>query len=270
MARSRRPRCRDGREPAVLRGLVEGAFGKAAADAVRILYGGSVKPDNVDELMRIEPLPPEEEEQIRHRLEDHFDELGIWRYIELKKTIYRLPDDDLELRPWFTRLAEVAGEVEHLHPDAEEVFDARLVGVGAAPATAEGGVGRDANGPTGAQSLAVEIDDLGRLVIRDAAYLPGAHRATDAATKFVTRNLACVPVLSARHDQVIGVVTQKKAEEEHGSIRKLFMEKLDVDEEVADILIAVTDGLKGLPEALSAVFPATTLQTWPTSTSRSC
>jgi transcription termination/antitermination protein NusA len=31
--------------------------------------------------------------------------------------------------------------------------------------------------------------------------------------------------------------SQKKSEEEHGSIRKVFMEKLDVDEEVADILI---------------------------------
>lgn len=30
---------------------------------------------------------------------------------------------------------------------------------------------------------------------------------------------------------------------------------------VADILIAVTDALKGMPEALAAVFPATTLQT---------
>jgi putative transposase len=30
---------------------------------------------------------------------------------------------------------------------------------------------------------------------------------------------------------------------------------------VTDILIAVTDGLKGIPEALGAVFPATTLQT---------
>jgi putative transposase len=30
---------------------------------------------------------------------------------------------------------------------------------------------------------------------------------------------------------------------------------------VADILIAVTDGLKGMPEALAAVYPATTLQT---------
>ena len=31
--------------------------------------------------------------------------------------------------------------------------------------------------------------------------------------------------------------SKKKSEEEHGSIRKLFMEKLDVDQEVADILI---------------------------------
>lgn len=30
---------------------------------------------------------------------------------------------------------------------------------------------------------------------------------------------------------------------------------------VHDVLIAVTDGLKGMPEALAAVFPATTLQT---------
>ena len=30
---------------------------------------------------------------------------------------------------------------------------------------------------------------------------------------------------------------------------------------VQDILIAVTDGLKGMPEALAVVFPATTLQT---------
>jgi triosephosphate isomerase len=34
-----------------LRGQAEAAFGKAAAEAVRILYGGSVKPDNVKGLM---------------------------------------------------------------------------------------------------------------------------------------------------------------------------------------------------------------------------
>ena len=35
----------------VIRSLVEAKFGKDAADAVRILYGGSVKPDNVKGLM---------------------------------------------------------------------------------------------------------------------------------------------------------------------------------------------------------------------------
>ena len=56
-----------------------------------------------------------ETEAALHHLErtqpdDHFDELGIWRHIELKKTVYRLPDDDPELTPWLARLAEVAGE----------------------------------------------------------------------------------------------------------------------------------------------------------------
>jgi Flp pilus assembly protein TadD len=42
--------------------------------------------------------------------EDHWDELGIWRVLELKKSVYRLPDDDPELRPWLVRLADLAGE----------------------------------------------------------------------------------------------------------------------------------------------------------------
>ena len=42
--------------------------------------------------------------------DEHWDELGIWRVIELKKTIYRLKDDDPELKPWLVRLADLAGE----------------------------------------------------------------------------------------------------------------------------------------------------------------
>lgn len=45
--------------------------------------------------------------------EDHWDELGIWRLIELKKSVYRLKDDDPEFKPWEARLEELAGE-----PDA--------------------------------------------------------------------------------------------------------------------------------------------------------
>jgi len=39
---------------------------------------------------------------------EHYDELALWRTIELKKSIYRLPNDDPELVPWQHRLAELA------------------------------------------------------------------------------------------------------------------------------------------------------------------
>lgn len=44
--------------------------------------------------------------------DEHWDELGIWRVIELKKSIYRLADDDPELKPWLVRLADLAGEAD--------------------------------------------------------------------------------------------------------------------------------------------------------------
>jgi len=47
--------------------------------------------------------------------EDHWDELGIWRLMELKKSAYQLDDNDGELKVWEERLAELAGE-----PDAVE------------------------------------------------------------------------------------------------------------------------------------------------------
>ncbi|MFQ5703429.1 MAG: tetratricopeptide repeat protein [Gemmatimonadales bacterium] len=39
---------------------------------------------------------------------DHIDELAVWRLLELKKSIYRLPADDPELTPWSARLVELA------------------------------------------------------------------------------------------------------------------------------------------------------------------
>jgi len=42
------------------------------------------------------------------RPDDHWDELGIWRLIELKKSIYRLKDGDPELKPWEERVRELA------------------------------------------------------------------------------------------------------------------------------------------------------------------
>ena len=46
--------------------------------------------------------------------EEHWDELGIWRLIELKKTIHRLNDDDPGMKRWEARLTELAGEPDDI------------------------------------------------------------------------------------------------------------------------------------------------------------
>jgi tetratricopeptide (TPR) repeat protein len=61
--------------------------------------------------------------------EEHYDALAMWRLIELKKSVYRLPDDDPELVPWQDRLNELAGdaapedlllaEIEAMGPDGQ-------------------------------------------------------------------------------------------------------------------------------------------------------
>ena len=58
---------------------------------------------------------------------DHVEELAVWRLIELKKSVYRLPTDDPELVPWVNRLREfveeqepedqILAEVESTQPD---------------------------------------------------------------------------------------------------------------------------------------------------------
>lgn len=55
--------------------------------------------------------------------DDHWDELGIWRLIELKKSVYRLKEDDPELKPWEARLLELTGEpdaIDELLSDIEQ------------------------------------------------------------------------------------------------------------------------------------------------------
>jgi len=43
----------------------------------------------------------------RTQPEDHWDELGIWRLIELKRAVYKLEENDSELKPWDDRLGEL-------------------------------------------------------------------------------------------------------------------------------------------------------------------
>jgi tetratricopeptide (TPR) repeat protein len=42
--------------------------------------------------------------------DDHIDTLAIWRLLELKRTVYKLPDDDPELMPWHGRLDDLTSE----------------------------------------------------------------------------------------------------------------------------------------------------------------
>jgi Tfp pilus assembly protein PilF len=60
--------------------------------------------------------------------EDHFDELGLYRIIELKKTVYRLGDDDPELTPWLSRLGELVPEPDPVEDLLAEIEAQQLDG----------------------------------------------------------------------------------------------------------------------------------------------
>jgi tetratricopeptide (TPR) repeat protein len=60
--------------------------------------------------------------QLEHTTaEDHWDELGIWRLLELKKSLYRLSEDDPELRPWEERLAELSSDQDDIDEMLSEI-----------------------------------------------------------------------------------------------------------------------------------------------------
>ena len=70
--------------------------------------------------------------------EDHWDELGIWRLIELKKSVYKLKDHDGELKPWEARLVELASETDAIDELLAEVEQAVMEADEAARATEQG------------------------------------------------------------------------------------------------------------------------------------
>ncbi len=64
--------------------------------------------------------------------DDHWDELGMWRLIELKRSLYRLEENDPELKPWDDRINELAGDLDDIDSMLMEL-DVRS-GTDAAPA----------------------------------------------------------------------------------------------------------------------------------------
>jgi Flp pilus assembly protein TadD len=59
--------------------------------------------------------------------EDHWDELGIWRLIELKKAAYRLNDDDPDLVPWQAQLEALNAETDSIDEMLAEI-ESRVMG----------------------------------------------------------------------------------------------------------------------------------------------
>jgi tetratricopeptide (TPR) repeat protein len=58
--------------------------------------------------------------------EDHWDELAIWRLLELKRSIHKIADDDPELRPWEERLTHLAGHTDDIDEMLAEI-EARVL-----------------------------------------------------------------------------------------------------------------------------------------------
>ena len=53
--------------------------------------------------------------------EDHWDELAIWRLLEMKRTQFNLPEGDPELKPWEERLTELGGEMDDIDEMLAEI-----------------------------------------------------------------------------------------------------------------------------------------------------
>jgi tetratricopeptide (TPR) repeat protein len=91
--------------------------------------------------------------------EEHYDALAIWRLVELKKSVYRLPDEDPELVPWHERLTELAGdaapedlllaEIEAMMPDGQIRDPRQLELFGTLLTELQGMKNKGANGGTG-------------------------------------------------------------------------------------------------------------------------
>jgi tetratricopeptide (TPR) repeat protein len=65
--------------------------------------------------------------------DDHWDDLGIWRLIELKRSLYHLEENDPELKPWDERLTELTADLDDVDAMLMEL-DTRS-GPDSAPAT---------------------------------------------------------------------------------------------------------------------------------------
>jgi tetratricopeptide (TPR) repeat protein len=92
---------------------VDPEFSEARVYLANLLYDTGALDEALQEFERTAPA-------------DHWDELGIWRLIELKKSVYSLAEDADVLKPWEERLVELAGELDAIDEMLGEIEQAML------------------------------------------------------------------------------------------------------------------------------------------------
>lgn len=109
----------DNSEAVAMLGYVEHRAGDDAAAIATLRRALQLEPDHTEARIYLGNLLYDrgELEAALYHLErttpdDHWDELGIWRLIELRKSTYRLADDDPSLKVWDERLAELGGDTD--------------------------------------------------------------------------------------------------------------------------------------------------------------
>ncbi len=102
--------------------------------------------------------------------EDHWDELGIWRLIELKRSLYKLEENDPEIRPWDERLSELGGDLDDVDTMLMELDQA---GADSAPA-AEAARGQLELFGTLLSSLAEQKQPEHQIIVTDGTEFGGS------------------------------------------------------------------------------------------------
>lgn len=148
--------------------VLDAGFAEARVYLANLLYDAGRLDASLAEFERTAPA-------------DHWDEFGILRLLELKRTLLRLPDGDPELRPWEARLAELTADPDPVDALLLEVEQAVLEREEAEARAADG----DDEGRAPVEAPAAEphrhLEALGELLEGLAARGEVASAAPDAA-----------------------------------------------------------------------------------------
>ncbi|MEE8267371.1 MAG: hypothetical protein V3R97_00520, partial [Gemmatimonadales bacterium] len=152
---------------------------------------------------------------------------GLWRYLELKRALHRLPEDDPELTPWIQRLGEIAGE-----PDPIDVLLAEV----------------EAHQPDGSTRDPMQLELFGAMV----ADLPGMEkRRTSHGGSHLVATLAG-HLFDGSWDEILLLMRDADVEWAGSSLREFMAGQARRGQTETGIVIPVTDAeafIRGSAEA---------------------